>query len=247
MKRLNFNILALLLALCVCLPAAAQNEKHLVRKGNRQYGGGKFRESAASYGKAAAVDSNSFAAQYNLASSLYRLEDWKAASDALGKASSVLPSDASMAADCHYNSGDVALQQKDYAAAVKAFREALLLRPDDLDAKENYIYAKKMLENQQNGEGGQGDGGQNGDDRQNDQNQQEDQNQQKDQDGNGQDRQNPSDNQNQSQGDSGQGTMTPQQAQRVLNAIQAAEKKTQDKVNAEKAEKDKSRQKEKNW
>ena len=233
--------MALLLALCVCLPAAAQNEKHLVRKGNRQYGGGKFRESAASYGKAAAVDSNSFAAQYNLASSLYRLEDWKAASDALGKASSVLPSDASPAADCHYNSGDVALQQKDYAAAVKAFREALLLRPDDLDAKENYIYAKKMLENQQNGEGGQGDGGQNGDDRQNDQNQQ------KDQDGNGQDRQNPSDNQNQSQGDSGQGTMTPQQAQRVLNAIQAAEKKTQDKVNAEKAEKDKSRQKEKNW
>ena len=233
--------MALLLALCVCLPAAAQNEKHLVRKGNRQYGGGKFRESAASYGKAAAVDSNSFAAQYNLASSLYRLEDWKAASDALGKASSVLPSDASLAADCHYNSGDVALQQKDYAAAVKAFREALLLRPDDLDAKENYIYAKKMLENQQNGEGGQGDGGQNGDDRQNDQNQQ------KDQDGNGQDSQNPSDNQNQSQGDSGQGTMTPQQAQRVLNAIQAAEKKTQDKVNAEKAEKDKSRQKEKNW
>lgn len=233
--------MALLLALCVCLPAAAQNEKHLVRKGNRQYGGGKFHESAASYGKAAAVDSNSFAAQYNLASSLYRLEDWKAASDALGKASSVLPSDASLAADCHYNSGDVALQQKDYAAAVKAFREALLLRPDDLDAKENYIYAKKMLENQQNGEGGQGDGGQNGDDRQNDQNQQ------KDQDGNGQDRQNPSDNQNQSQGDSGQGTMTPQQAQRVLNAIQAAEKKTQDKVNAEKAEKDKSRQKEKNW
>lgn len=233
--------MALLLALCVCLPAAAQNEKHLVRKGNRQYGGGKFRESAASYGKAAAVDSNSFAAQYNLASSLYRLEDWKAASDALGKASSVLPSDASLAADCHYNSGDVALQQKDYAAAVKAFREALLLRPDDLDAKENYIYAKKMLENQQNGEGGQGDGGQNGDDQQNDQNQQ------KDQDGNGQDRQNPSDNQNQSQGDSGQGTMTPQQAQRVLNAIQAAEKKTQDKVNAEKAEKDKSRQKEKNW
>ena len=72
MKRLNFNILALLLALCVCLPAAAQNEKHLVRKGNRQYGGGKFHESAASYGKAAAVDSNSFAAQYNLASSLLR-------------------------------------------------------------------------------------------------------------------------------------------------------------------------------
>ena len=41
--------------------------------------------------------------------------------------------------------------------------------------------------------------------------------------------------------------ISPQQAQQMLRAIQAKEKETQDKVNKEKAESLKSRQKEKNW
>ncbi len=41
--------------------------------------------------------------------------------------------------------------------------------------------------------------------------------------------------------------ISPQQAQQMLRAIQAKEKETQDKVNKEKAEALKSRQKEKNW
>ena len=41
--------------------------------------------------------------------------------------------------------------------------------------------------------------------------------------------------------------ISPQQAQQMLRAIQAKEKETQDKVNKEKVEALKSRQKEKNW
>ena len=41
--------------------------------------------------------------------------------------------------------------------------------------------------------------------------------------------------------------ISPQQAQQMLKAIQAKEKETQDKVNKEKAEALKSRQKDKNW
>ena len=43
------------------------------------------------------------------------------------------------------------------------------------------------------------------------------------------------------------GTISPQQAQQMLKAIQAREKETQDKVNKEKAAVMQSRQKEKNW
>ena len=58
-------------------------------------------------------------------------------------------------ADYYYNLGDVALQKKDYKSAVDAFCKSLLLRPDDMDAKENYIYAKLMMKNQGDGGGGQ--------------------------------------------------------------------------------------------
>ena len=53
-------------------------------------------------------------------------------------------------------------------------------------------------------------------------------------------------NQNQGQGQ-GDAKISPQQAQQMLNAIQAREKETQDKVNKEKAAVLKSRQKDKNW
>ena len=123
-----------------------------------------------------------------------------------------------------------------------AFKAALLLDPGDLEAKENYIYAKKMLENQQGGGGGndqnqdqQDQQNQNQDQDQNDQQQNPDQNPDQDQDQNQQDQQNQ------------EPQISPQQAQQLLRAIQAKERETQDKVNKEKAALLKSRQKEKNW
>ena len=181
-------------------------------------------------------------AQYNLASALYRQEDYEGAQKALSAVDSE-----GAPAQYHYNAGDVALQRKDYASAVKSFREALLQDPDDLDAKENYIYAKKMLENQQNQGGGGG---------QDQNNQDQDQQQNRQQDQNGQNQDNNQDNQQQQQQpqegsqpqeQQAQSEISPQQAQQMLKAVQAKEKETQDKVNKEKAALLKSKQKEKNW
>ena len=219
--------LLILLMLC-SLPGFAQADRHDVRAGNRKFRGGRFQEAEIDYRKAALKDSTSLHAQYNLASALYRQENWQGASEALAS----VKDRPDLTAAYHYNAGDAALQQKDYQAAVDAFRQALLLDPADLDAKENYIYAKKMLQNQQGGGGG---------DNQQNQDQNQDQNNQN------QD--------NQDQGDQGQSgseqprevKISPQQAQQMLQAIQAKEKETQDKVNKEKAAALKSRQKEKNW
>ena len=95
-------------------------------------------------------------------------------------------------------------------------------------------------QNQQNDDkNGQGD--QNQDQNKDQQNQ--DNNQDKNQNQNNQGQNNPQD------GQSGQQPVkiSPQQAQQMLKAIQAKEKETQDKVNKEKAEALKSRQKDKNW
>ena len=228
------RILTVLL-LCCTLPAFAQADRHDVRAGNRKFRQERFKEAEIDYRKAALKDSLSVTAEYNLASALYRQQDYVGAAKALAtvKEQEALP------AQYHFNAGDAALQQKDYAAAVQAFRQALLLDPADLDAKENYIYAKKMLENQQQG----------GDDDKQDQNQQ-DQQKQEQEDQNQQNQQNqkeeqqpPKDKDRQDQ----QPQISPQQAQQMLRAIQAKERETQDKVNEEKAALLKSRQKEKNW
>ena len=228
-------------------PLQAQTDKREVRAGNRKFSKEEYKAAEIDYRKAVLKDSLSVAGEYNLASSLYRQQDWDGAGKELQTVKDIAPGTEN-AARWHYNTGDVALQKKDYASAVKAFREALLLDPGDLDAKENYIYAKLMLQNQQNGGGG--GSGDNQDNQ--DQNQQQDQNQNQNQDQNQdqqQQDQNQQDNQDQqdSQEQQSQQQISPQQAQQMLQAIQAKEKETQDKVNKEKAAALKSRQKDKNW
>ena len=233
------KILALLmLVLLDPLALLAQADRHDVRQGNRRFGREDWKEAELSYRKALVKDSLSAAARYNLASALYRQENYEGAREMMGS----FEGQENLSSDIYYNSGDVALQLKDYAAAVEAFKQSLLLNPGDLDAKENYIYAKKMLENQQNQQQG-GGGGQNDQDDQNDQDGQNDQNDQNNQD----DSQDGDDGQEPPQNQPDESRISPRQAEQMLNAMQAREQQTRDKVDREKAAALKSRQKEKNW
>ena len=249
MKRLMILILALASAVTV----SAQTDRKEVRAGNKAFRKGDFRKSEIDYRRAVLKDSLSVAAQYNLASSLYRQDDYEGAQKALSSIAETVSAVETVGtkADFYFNQGDVALAQKDYASAVKSFRQSLLLRPDDMDAKENYIYAKEMLRQSQDNQGGQdGDNSQNQDD-QNDQNNQnnqdnQDNNQQQNNNNQQQNNQNQQDHQDQNNA-AAEGNISRQQARQMLNAIQAKEKETQDKVKKEKAEMLKSRQKEKNW
>jgi Ca-activated chloride channel family protein len=248
-KFFEYIILASMLLLA-SLSAAAQTDRREVRAGNRQFRKENFQKAEISYRKALVKDSSSFAATYNLANSLYRQDNFDEAGKTLEKAKDVAPMSPD-ASDYYYNLGNVACQKKDWQAAVDAYKQSLLRNPGDMDAKENYAYAKLMLKNQGGGGGGGGNGQNNQD--QNQQNQNQNQNQQnQNQDQNqqnqnqNQDQQNQNQNQN-GQGQQGQGKISPQQAQQMLNAIQAKEKETQDKVNKEKAALLKSKQKEKNW
>ena len=260
MKSFRY-ILVVSMLLSVALTASAQVDRHDVRAGNRKFRKDNWKEADISYRKALVKDSTSVAANYNLANTLYRQENYEEAEKLMKKIGDNASASAN-AADYWYNTGDIAIAKKDWQGAVNAFKEALLKNPSDMDAKENYIYAKKMLENQQKN-GGNGDGqdnqdqnNQNQDQNQNGQDQNKDQNNDQNKDGQNKD-QNQNQNQNNDQGNGGQqpqqgqqgqeGKISPQQAQQMLRAIQAKEKETQDKVNKEKADALKSRQKEKNW
>ena len=194
MRKLIYTLI--LLALPVAM--SAQIDRKEVRSGNRQFRRENYKEAEISYRKALVKDSLSFAANYNLANVLYRGEHYDEAGKIMETVKEAAPA-SEHGADYFFNAGDIALARKDYAAAVDAFKQSLLLNPGDLQAKENYIYAKKMLEDQQQNGGGGGQDNQenqqnqqNQDDRQQNQDQQDNQNQdqQDNQDGQNRDGQN---------------------------------------------------------
>ncbi len=247
----NMMIYRILVYLIVFLASAgavyAQPDRRDVRKGNRDFRKEEWKSAEIDYRKALVKDSSSLAANYNLANTLYKMGDVEQAAKVYDSLKDSAP-ESEIAADWHYNRGNAASVLKDWQAAVDAYRQALLLNPSDMDAKENYIYAREMLKDQQNRQ--DQDNRQNQDDQQNqDQDNRQNQDDSPQQDEN--DRQNP---QNQDkpqpqQNDNGgsEPKITPQAAQQMLQAIQAKEKETQEKVKKEKAEILKSRQKEKNW
>ena len=256
MRRiLRYSLTAFLLALA-CGVCMAQTDRKEVRAGNRQYKKGNWQNAEIEYRKAQAKDSTSFAAGYNLAGALYREGNFDEAAKTLDRLKEIAPA-SGCAADYFYNQGNVAVQKKDWKAAVEAYKQSILLNPEDLEAKENYAYAKQMLKDEEQ-QGGGGDNQQDQDNKDQD-NKDQDNNQDNNQDNSGQDQnQNQNDNPDQNQGDrsdpqqdpqqgEGDAKISPQQAQQMLKAIQAREKKTQAKVNKEKAALLKSRQKEKNW
>lgn len=255
----------MMLLLLVAISAAGQEDKRDVRRGNRDYKKGEFAEAEINYRKGIVKDTLSVPANYNLASSLYRQNKAKEALDVLQKQSvKELAADSQYGADYFYNLGDAAIAMEDWQTAVDALEESLLRNPGDLDAKENYIYAKKKLEQQQQqqqNDQNQNDKNQN-DKNQNDQNQdqqnkdnkddnkdqnkdQQNKDQNKDQQDQNKDQQDQNKDNKDQQGQ--QPKISPQAAQQMLQAIQAKEKETQEKVKKEKAAALQSRQKERNW
>jgi hypothetical protein len=253
MKRVLYILISVCLLAVSSADAAAQTDKREVRKGNRRFKDGEYTEAQVEYMKGLAKDSLSIAANYNIANTFFRQEDYVNAEKALARVEDKAVTSAD-GASFYYNQGAVAIAQQNWQKAVEAFAKSLLINPDDLDAKENYIYAKKMLQNQQQNQNQDQQQNQNQDQNQNqnqdqnqnqnqDQNQDQNQNQNQDQDNQDQDKddqQNPADQGQQPQ-------ISPQAAQQMLQAIQAKEKETQEKVQKAKAAALKSRQREKNW
>ena len=222
--------------LVLSLSGAAFAQKADFRKGNRQFRKADYSEADISYRKGLLKDTASVAGHYNLANNLYRQENFEEAAKQL-EAVQLTAGNAPFAADYYFNAGDVAGAKQDWQTAVNMFKESLRRNPGDLAAKENYIYARNKLQEQQQQQQQNQD---NQDQNQDQQQQNQDQNQDKNQD---QDDQQKEGQQPQPQ----EVQLSPQQAQQLLQAIQDKEKQTQEKVDEKKAQALKSRQKEKNW
>ena len=150
-------------------------------------------------------------------------------------------------ADAYYNLGNAQFVQQKLQEALGSYRKALTLRPDDMEAKYNYALTKKLLEQQQNQNQNQDQNqnqnqnqDQNKDQNNQDNNQNQDQNQPPKQDPNKDDKQNEDQNKDNGSDDKqeqpneqskqNRSGMSEEQQQQLLDAIQAQEDKTQDKM-----------------
>lgn len=235
-KVTKYLVLVALLLICAGEVSAQQmKERGWVRKGNRQYKRENFDGSIESYKRALQYDPNSFEAKYDLASALYRAKRFDKAEKTLLSIVNDTTRTELERGEVAYNLGNTQFAQQKYKEALSSYRLAMRCNPNDEDAKFNYAFTKRLLQQQQ-----QQQQQQNQDQNQQDQNNDQQQGQQQgQQDKEQQDQQN--NQQQQPQQQNGQeeqkegeqrpeGGMTPEQQEALLQAIQAEEDKTQDKL-----------------
>lgn len=226
--------LAIVAMLFVCGEVSAQQmkERGLVRKGNREFKREQFEKSVDSYQRALQYDSTCFEAKYDLASALYRTERYDKAEKTLLSIVGDSTRTEKERGEVAYNLGNTQFAQQKYKEALSSYRQAMRCNPNDEDAKFNYAFTKRLIQQQEQQQQQQNqdqnqDQDQNKDNQRDNQNQQNEQNQQQPQSQEGKDEQ-------QEGGQRPEGAMTPEQQEALLQAIQAEEDKTQDKLKEKK-------------
>lgn len=235
--------LAVTLGLCCGILAScsstllAQTERKAVRKGNKEFNKGDFLSSEIAYRVALDVNDKSFKANFNLGDALYKQEKYE---EAIATFDALEHSNASSThkAGVYHNIGNAHFQDEKIEESIEAYKQALRLNPNDMETKYNLAEAQRRLQQQEDEENPDNQDGEGGDSPENND----------DQDKQDENKDNNEDNQNQDdqQQDNREQQISPEDAQRMLDAIQNKEKDIQDRVKEEKAKQAKVRV-EKNW
>jgi len=156
----------------------------------------------------------------------------------------------------YHNLGNIAMKEKEYDKAVLAYKEALRNNPDDDETRYNLAVAKEMLkknppqnqdnqnqdkkdQNNQDNKDKNQDNNQNKDQKDNKSDENKENQDKKDQNNQGNNQNNDNkegdkqENKPQQPGESSQNKLSPEQAKRILEAMSNEEKKTQEKINAQ--------------
>ncbi|MCD8035736.1 MAG: tetratricopeptide repeat protein [Alistipes sp.] len=220
--------------------AQSMPERSLVRKGTRQYNKGNYEQAISRYEQALQAVAGQFEATYDLGNALYKAERFDRAEQTMQQAAADSLRTDDERAEAFYNLGNAQFKQQKYKEALESYKQSLRLNPADMETKYNYAYTKRLLDENKDGGGGGGndDKDQNKDQNQQNQDQQNKDQQDKDQKGDpkdqqGDQKQDPQDNKGDKGDQQGQPTpsgISPQEQQQMLDAIQAQEDKTQEKL-----------------
>ncbi|WP_251620808.1 tetratricopeptide repeat protein [Odoribacter lunatus] len=255
------------------LPAAAQQERKLIREGNKLYEGQGFEKAEVEYRKALDKKADSFEAAFNLGDALYKQEKYD---EALRQFAALAEktTDKERLGQLYHNIGNTLLSMQKTDESIEAYKESLRNRPSSEETKYNLEFARQRKQQEQQNQNQDNKDNKDNKDNQNQdkQNQNQDKNQdqnkdnkeqdKQDQNKQDQDKQNNQDqdknqqNQDKQERDKGQqqpqeqqGKISKEDAQRLLEALQNDEKKVQEKVRKEKVQQQKAKKQkiEKDW
>jgi Ca-activated chloride channel family protein len=119
----------------------------LTADGIEKYAAGDHPGALEAFDAAARARSQAPEARFNLADALYkngRLDDAASIYESLGE-DALGP----LAGTARYNLGNTLFEKKDYAGAIRAYRDALTLSPNDPDVRQNLELAMRRLQEQQ--------------------------------------------------------------------------------------------------
>ncbi len=230
MKKVVFVFWIFLLPIAIL----CKSPKDFIRKGNQEYKQGKYQLAEENYRKSLELAPNSVEGIYNLGNSLYKQNKFDEAIDKFNNVERKTDSKA-LKSDVYYNLGNAYLKNQKYKESIEYYKKTLKLNPNDLDAKYNLEYARRMLALQEEQQKNQQNRNQQD---QNQQKQKQNQNQQN-QASNQESRQDKNQQKNQSK-------LSQQNIESILNALRSEEKKTQKEVKA-KLLSPRARTIEKNW
>lgn len=226
--------LTLLLLLPQVAPPVTGDGNKQGRQGNALYNQEQYQEASEAYSNGILsyqnndIDDAFYGLQNNLGAALHQQEDFENAQAAFNGALESASNEADFAR-ASYNAGNNAFLSEQAEVALEHYKKALLADPSNLDAKFNYEFVKRKMEEQQ-----QDQQQQQGDDQQENEEQNEDQQQQNDQQNQDQNQDQNQQNQDQQQQDQQQNQqqqqqpqpdqqLSQEQAERILQALENEE------------------------
>ncbi len=229
--RISKVLIVLLTMASLSATLYAESARKLVAQGNHAYKAGEYDKALAKYKEAQQAGGAPGVVEYNLGNAHYRLGESEPAQQAYGL--SLSPRETEDNSASLYNLGNAFFQGQKFEEAVSAYIEALKRNPSDENARYNLELARRML-NQAQQQQNQPDEQQENQEQDKEQQQEDEQKEQEQQDEQPPEEQKEEE-QEQKPQESQQREMTPEEAERLLNALLQDEQNTLKEVKKQKA------------
>lgn len=237
-RNLNSSLLLNLL-LCFILfsssSVSAQSSRKLIHEGNKQYEQKKFNEAEINYRKSLNTKENEFIGNYNLGNTFYQEGKYDEAKQQFEIAAGSKEPNKKELSNTYHNLGNTLLKNNKYEESIEAYKQSLKLNPSDNDTRYNLAYAKSKLQQQQQQQNKDNKQDKNKDQKKDDKSQQQKdkEQQQKDKEQQQKDQQAKQDESKKDNPEkqANKDKISKEDAEKILQALNNDEKKTQKKMN----------------
>lgn len=255
MRRPRFgraSLVTIVLLLGASASGYAQNDRSLVRSGNKAYRQQKWAAAEVEYRKAISKNEKNPQAVYNLGCALMMQQKDSLALQQYANAAQ-METNKIRRAKAYHNMGVIMQNHREYAKAIEFYKEALRCNPQDNATRYNLVLCQRLLKNSPDKNNQNNKDNKNKDNKNNKNNKDKDKkdnkdnkDKNKDKDKNEQDKDKQNPNQDNQRGQQNQEKMSRDNAEQLLNAAVQQEKATKQKMQKAMSQ-PRRRQYEKNW